>query len=124
VNEDRSRSDATVSIEIPAEVRYVALVRVAAVGIAMDLDPVMDDIEDLRVAVNELVGLLIEAADGGHVHLRLWCDRRTVHVDGRCTDDAGTVVPDELTRRILDATVDGYEIADGAFRMHKLMSAV
>ncbi|MBS1836381.1 MAG: hypothetical protein JST64_01655 [Actinobacteria bacterium] len=111
--------DGAVGIEIPASLRYVALTRVAAASLAADLDPTIDDIEDLRVAVNELVGLLVEASIDGQVHLRMWCDGSTLHVTGRCTGDAATIVPDQLTLRILDATIDGYSIATGSFEMHK-----
>lgn len=116
--------DGAVGIDIPASPRYVALTRVAAASLAADLDPVLDDIEDLRVAVNELVGLLVEAALGGHVHLRMWCDGSTLHVTGRCTGDSTEIAPDDLTLRILDATVDGYSIAAGAFEMHKRLDTV
>lgn len=117
---DRGAADeTTVSIEIPAELRYVSLTRVAAASLAADLDPSMDDIEDLRVAVNELVGLLVEATDGGYVVVRMRCEGQTLQVTGRCTNESASITPDGLTGRILDATVDDYEIADGAFRMHK-----
>lgn len=119
-----SRRPGAVSIEIPAEPRFVALTRVAAASLASDLDPVIDDVEDLRVAVNELVGLLVEASDGGHVTLEMWSEDRAVHVTARCSGDASRVVPDQLTRRILDATVDDYEVGQGSFRMHKLLGAV
>lgn len=113
-----------VTIEIPAELRYVSLTRVAAASLAAELDPVIDDIEDLRVAVNELVGVLIEAATAGRIRLRLWCEQRTIHVTGRCTGDTVEVVPDSITERILGATVDGYRIADGSFHLHKHLDPV
>lgn len=108
-----------VAIEIPAVLRYISLTRVAVASLAADLDADLDHIEDLRIAVNELVGLLVEAAGGGRIHLWLWSDDQVLHVHGRATGPAAPIEPDPLTRRILDATVDSYEIADGAFGLHK-----
>jgi len=127
IDDTRSEPDRpsdTVTVEIPAQPRFVALVRVAAASMAADLDPVIDEVEDLRVAVNELVGLLVEAADGGSVVVRLWSDERTINVTGRCSGATTPVAPDELTERILDATVDDYEIGDGAFQACKFLGAV
>ena len=114
----------TVCIEIPAEPRFVALTRVAAASLAADLDAAIDDVEDLRVAVNELVGLLVEATNGRAV-VRLWSDGRGVHVAGhRVGDSAADGDRDVLAVRILDATVDAYDVGDGVFRMHKYLQPV
>jgi hypothetical protein len=118
------RPAGVVCVEIPAEPRFVALIRVAAASMAADLDPVIDDVDDLRVAVNELVGLMVEAAEGDSVVVHLWSDERTIHVTGRCNGPAARVSPDQLTMRILDATVDSYDIGDGSFRVHKRLGAV
>lgn len=115
----------TVRIEIPADRRFVSLTRVAAASLAADLDPVIDDVEDLRIAVNELVGLLVEGSGGsGEVSLELRVEDRTIIVSGRTTAPAAGTGPDELTRRILNSTVDGYETGIGHFTMHKRLDPV
>jgi anti-sigma regulatory factor (Ser/Thr protein kinase) len=113
----------TVGLEIPAEFRFVSMARVAAAGLAAELDPAIDDLEDLRVAVNELVGILVEAAKGGTILIRMWIEERTIHVSGRCLGEWAPTEPDQLAQRILDATVDHHEIGDGAFRMLTHLSA-
>lgn len=113
----------TVRMEIPAQLRFVSLVRVASASLAADLDPIIDDVEDLRVAVNELAGLLVEASDGATIAVQMWTDERTVHVSGRCNGPSSPVAPDQLTERILAATVDSYLISDGSFRVHKRLGA-
>ncbi len=113
----------TVGLEIPAEFRFVSMARVAAASLAAELDPAIDDVEDLRVAVNELVGILVEAAEAGTILIRMWTEERTIHVTGRCLGAWVTPEPDQLARRILDATVDHHEVGDGAFRMLKHLSA-
>lgn len=110
----------TVQIRIPAESRYVQLTRVAAASMVTDLDPDVDEVEDLRVAVNELVGLLVEVAGrDGEVHVDLAVNGDTISVTGSVTAASVGATPDELTRRILDATVDRYDIGDRTFEMRK-----
>jgi hypothetical protein len=115
----------TVRIEIPADPRFVALTRVAAASLAADLDSGIDQVEDLRIAVNELVGLLVDAADGeGTVLLELLVEGRTISVQGSATGAVTVPEPDPLTRRILDATVDGYDTGDGGFTLRKRLDDV
>ena len=106
--------------ERPAGIRAL---RLKGHGFAAELDPAIDDLEDLRVAVNELVGILVEAAKGGTILIRMWIEERTIHVSGRCLGEWAPTEPDQLARRILDATVDHHEIGDGAFRMLTHLSA-
>lgn len=115
-----------VRIELPADTRYVALSRVAAASLASDLDADLDEVDDLRVAVDELVGFLVATAGpGGTVQLELCVEGDAVTVAGRCTEVSGAGASaqlDELTRRILEATVDSWEATDDAFRLRKRVS--
>ena len=122
---DDAAAEGAVLIEIPADRRFIGLTRVAAVSLAADLDVSIDDVEDLRISVDELVGHLIEAADGrGQVRLRLDLDGPTVTVTGQCVPHAVVGEPDELTRRILESTADDYETGDGGFRLRKRLGLV
>ena len=51
-----------IRLTIPADFRYLRLARVTAAAIAADLDFSVQDIDDVRVAVDELAALLIEDA--------------------------------------------------------------
>lgn len=113
----------TVSLEIPAELGFVSLARVTAASLAADLDPAIDEVEDLRVAVNELVGILVEAAEAGTIGIHMWTDEAAIHVSGRCLGEWAPTEPDQLALRILEATVDEHEIGAGAFHMLKRLSA-
>lgn len=55
-----------VTLVIPARARMVSVVRTAAAGLAAEVDFSLDDIDNVRIAVNELVSILVEAepADG------------------------------------------------------------
>ncbi len=56
---------AEIDITVPAEGAYLAVLRTAAAGLAARLNFTLDDIEDLRIAVDEACGLpLHDAAPG------------------------------------------------------------
>jgi serine/threonine-protein kinase RsbW len=54
-----------VTIQMPAEGAYLSVLRTATAGLAARLDFTLDEIEDLRIAVDEACGMLLaQAADG------------------------------------------------------------
>lgn len=109
-----------VRIEFPSDTRYVAFARVAAASLVIDLDPSVDDVDDLRVAVDELVGLLIEAAEGrGTIRLEMAVNRDSISVTGVATHLDATPEPDDLAHRILESTVDRWDVDGASFSLHK-----
>lgn len=64
----------TVSLEIPAEAEYVAVLRAAASVIATRLDFSLDEIDDLRILVDEAASLLIVAGAQGNLHCAIDAD--------------------------------------------------
>jgi serine/threonine-protein kinase RsbW len=52
----------TVEVRIPADVAYVSTLRLAAASLAARCDLTIDDIEDLRLAVDEACALLLPHA--------------------------------------------------------------
>jgi serine/threonine-protein kinase RsbW len=58
----RSTKPAEVTLTVPAQSRYLSVVRTAAAGLAARLDFTLDDIEDLRIAVDEACALLLKQA--------------------------------------------------------------
>ncbi|HEV7206682.1 MAG TPA: ATP-binding protein [Jatrophihabitans sp.] len=60
---DPSRPDGdTVEVRIPADVVYVSTLRLTAASLAARCDLTIDDIEDLRLAVDEACALLLPHA--------------------------------------------------------------
>ncbi|MGH8775990.1 MAG: anti-sigma regulatory factor [Jiangellaceae bacterium] len=51
-----------VELRVPASSAYLAVLRTAAAGLAARLDFTLDDIEDLRIAVDEACALLLPLA--------------------------------------------------------------
>ena len=57
----------TIRLTVPAALEYVRIVRLTASGVASRLGFDVEEIEDLRVAVDELASIVVEAADGGEL---------------------------------------------------------
>jgi serine/threonine-protein kinase RsbW len=60
-----SVNDADAELVLPAETAYVAVLRMTTAGLAARLDFTLDDIEDLRMAVGEACGLVLDGASKG-----------------------------------------------------------
>jgi serine/threonine-protein kinase RsbW len=59
--DDRPRAD--VELRLPADGVYVSVVRTTTAGLAARLDFLIDDIEDLRIAVGEACAMVLPEAD-------------------------------------------------------------
>lgn len=63
---DSPRPDGdTVEVRVPADVMYISTLRLTAASLAARCDLTIDDIEDLRLAVDEACALLLPHADPG-----------------------------------------------------------
>jgi len=60
----------TVDLHVPADPAYLAVIRTATAGLAARLDLTLDEIEDLRIAVDEACALLLDhrSHPGEEVH--------------------------------------------------------
>jgi serine/threonine-protein kinase RsbW len=116
-----------VSIQIPAAPEYLKIVRLIVSGLASRLKFTIDDIEDLKIAVDELSAYLTGAQGReGHLDIGFEVYEDRIEITGAGTFSAGTKVRTELTelsRMILDTVVDdaALEQTDGVptFRMSK-----
>ena len=59
---DPGFGDDTVEIRLPADSAYLAVLRTATAGLAARLDFTLDEIEDLRIAVDEASAMLLPSA--------------------------------------------------------------
>jgi hypothetical protein len=105
--------NAPIRLTVPAEFRYLRLARVTAAAVAADLDFSLQDIDDVRVAVDELAALLIEdAVPGGE--LEIWFDAgpNGLSAEGRTTGRVG-VEPKlhAVAAELLALVVDRYDVS-------------
>ena len=99
-----------VSIKIPASPAYLQVVRLIASGLASRLGFTIDDIEDLKIAVDELSAYLTGAQGrDGTLDIAFVIDGDRIDITGAGTFTAGIKVRTELTqfsRQILDTVAD------------------
>ena len=119
-----------VRLVVPAMPEFLRLARVTAAGLASRLGFTFDQVEDLRLAIDELCyGLTgTHGHPGGtvDVHYVLGDDSLEVEGFGRFGHERHQVELTELSRVILAALVDEHELNDGSdgprFRLLKRRS--
>lgn len=115
-----------VRLTVPAEPGSVRLARLVAAGVAADAGLSIDDTEDLRIAVSELVALLIEGAPANAPDVVVAYRRSPgeVHVTGESVvgPSPHAVVDDDLAFGIVEVMVDSHEFSvDGDTRRFQLV---
>lgn len=108
-------------LRIAADPRFLRVARVTAAALAADLPFTVQDMEDLRVAVDEMAAATIEGCDGTEVlELRFAVDGDRLRVSGSV---AGAGEPAELhpvAADLLGLVADEYELrSDGADRVFR-----
>jgi len=105
-----------VRLSVPAALEYVRIVRLTGSGVASRLGFDIEEIENLRVALDELASMAIDVADSGELEITFFTTDNELRVTGRAPVADGTdVVVEPLTAQILKAVIDDYELrtADG-----------
>jgi serine/threonine-protein kinase RsbW len=117
----------TISISIPASPEYLKVVRLIVSGLASRLGFTIDDIEDLKIAVDELSAYLT-GAQGREGTLDIGFEMHDDRIDitGAGNFTAGTKVRTDLTdmsKMILETVVDtaSLDLSNGVpgFRVSK-----
>lgn len=116
----------TVSLTLPLHVRHASTVRMVAASLAADAGFSVDEIDDLRLGINEVVSVLAdEAPDDSTARLSIEFTLAPGRVEATVarSDGAGAPELDDLAQRILDAVVDTYEYSRGAFKISKTVAS-
>jgi serine/threonine-protein kinase RsbW len=127
VTGDTRGVDVSVELRLPADARLVRVARLVASGVGSTIGLDVEEIEDLRVAVDEGCSALIEGGDRGPLRLTFEADDRGVVVRGNTTAAAQPSQLDtsrlHLSEQILALVVDDHElVTDGrqvSFRLRK-----
>lgn len=113
-------------LDLPLSARYATTVRAVAASMAATISMSIDDIDDLRLGVNEAISVLTDldhdAPGAGRLHVRfeVATDRIRVIARRHGIDDHPPVEVDVLAERILGAVVDEYSVDDsGVFLLVK-----
>lgn len=124
--EIRDGLPATVELTIPAQARFLASARLVAAALASDLGFSVDDVEELRIGIDEALTVLIDAQPpGSSVRIAFTvADGRPgrLTVEGVAPDPSATRTSpavDALVNRILEAVTDEFEVDADRFVLHK-----
>jgi serine/threonine-protein kinase RsbW len=86
---ERREAQDRVTVRLPAEGAYLSVLRTATAGLAARLDFTLDEIEDLRIAVDEACAMLLgQAVPGANLEcvFTLGQDLMTIAVSVPCLD--------------------------------------
>jgi serine/threonine-protein kinase RsbW len=102
----------TVALSLPVRSELLVLARITAATMASRADFDIEEIEDLRLAVDELCLSVVGGARSGTVRLEFSVDKATISItcelewDGEPDDGDAPGEPDDLSIRLIEALVD------------------
>jgi serine/threonine-protein kinase RsbW len=115
-----------VRLEVPASPEFLRITRIMVAGVASRLGFTLDEVEDLRIAIDELCFALVGKGRTGTLSIRYLMLEDGLAVEGASnfTDDGHTSPTlSPMSHQILGAMVDDVELGTGTggptFRMVK-----
>lgn len=101
--------DATVQLTLPARPEFVRIARLVIAGLAGRNGFSYEDVEDLRIAVDELCYLIVgQIGHDGQILLTFTIRDGTLEVEGQ--GEAAVLELSPFSQRILNAVVDSHDI--------------
>lgn len=103
-----------IEVTLPPDSRYMRLARLMASGVATTCGLPLEEVEDFRIAVDELCSTLIEIGDGDMLRLMFDLGDDELVVEGRTRARPGGGIDEDrlsLSRQILDVVTDGHQLA-------------
>ncbi|HLF41229.1 MAG TPA: ATP-binding protein [Acidimicrobiia bacterium] len=119
--DDRLGTGGDVRLVVPAAPEYLRLVRLTAAGLASRMGFTFDEVEDLRIAVDELCFLLVgngSTPQSSSMELRYSAGPDSITIEGRADVGGTPPEPSELSLQILGALVDEHEVDGDGTTVH------
>jgi len=112
-----------VRVVIPADVRFLRVARLTAAGVAGDLGFGLQDLEDLRVAVDELCAVLMDGVPATvEIELRYVIHEDSLEIHGHCPVPGGGAKLHPVAAELLRMTADSFGVSsDGDDRSFHLV---
>ena len=110
-----------IRLTLPAAAEFARLARLTVAGLATRIGFSYDEVEDLRIAVGEACSLLVTPERGGdplELVFRVRPSRLDINVSGPI--DPRLAAEDGLSRQILEAVVDEFELDQDGVRLVKM----
>ncbi len=122
---DAAIAPAEVRLVIPAAPRLISVARTAAASIVAEVDFTLDDIDNVRIAVNELVSLLVESqpADGRVTVVFGLENVDTFTMEASVDSPRHSTALDPLSRQIVAAVADWFDVQPGMCRLRVVRRA-
>ena len=100
-----------IQLEIPGSAEYLRLARLTAADVGARAGFSYEDIDDLRIAVDELCYAIGEADRDARLTLVYRVSHQRVEVEGVCDREGVAPEISELGRAIIGAVVDEYDLS-------------
>jgi serine/threonine-protein kinase RsbW len=114
-----------IQLAIPGSPEFLRLARLAAADVGSRIGMTFEDLEDLRIAVDELSYAITGGRPESTLNLVFTLGDAMVEVEGTSADEGGSFAPTELARTIVAAVVDEYQLeAVGGQRRFRLTKSV
>jgi len=115
-------SDDHFEVIVPLRTKYASTVRLIAASLGADAGFTVDEIDDLRLALDEVFSLLADRHAGERVRTTFRVDGRQVSAALMLESSGIDVEPDELAANILRSVVDRFEFNERAVTLTKVAS--
>jgi anti-sigma regulatory factor (Ser/Thr protein kinase) len=99
-----------VQLDIPGSPEFLRLARLAAADVGSRIGMRFEDLEDLRIAVDELGFTITGGEPDCTLTLIFRLDDDAIRVEGTCEHRDGSFEPTDLARTIVAAVVDEYQL--------------
>lgn len=107
---------------VPLRTQYASTVRMIAASLGAEAGFTVDEIDDVRLALDEVFSLLAERHVGDRVRTSFRLDGRQLIASLTLESGPIDVEPDELAANILRSVVDHYEFTPNGVRLSKRAS--
>jgi hypothetical protein len=104
---------------VPLRTRYASTVRIIAASLGAEAGFTIDEIDDVRLALDEVFSMLAERHVGERVRTTFRLDGPQLIAGFNLESGPVDVRPDELAANILRSVVDRYEFTDDGVTLMK-----
>lgn len=109
-------------VTVPLRTRYASTVRMIAASLGAEAGFTVDEIDDLRLGLDEVFSLLAEGHAGERVRTTFRIDGRQISASLALESGVIDVAPDELAANILRSVVDKFEFTERDVTLIKVAS--
>jgi anti-sigma regulatory factor (Ser/Thr protein kinase) len=107
---------------VPLQTRYASTVRIIAASLCAEVGFTLDEIDDVRLALDEVFSMLAERHVGERVRTTFRLDDHQLIAGFTLDSGPVDVTPDELAANILRSVVDHYEFTSAGVTLTKRAS--